>query len=180
MIQLKKMNQEGSVEEYQREFEKVRFQAHCSEEQALDMFLRGLKEKLEWCVVALHPTSVIEAFHYATLYETAFSSDTNPAPAMTTFKQNPTYNRNQSAILPTPSYQRKPLNPTTTVQANFQPNQYTKPQNQVSLNNKPKKLPLTDAEYKEKRAKNQCFWCESKFTPGQNCERDFIIWKSVV
>lgn len=179
MIQLKKMNYEGTVQECQREFERVRFQAHFSKEQVSDMFLGGLKEKLQCYVAALHPTSVMEAFHYATLYETAFNSDINPSPAMTTLKQKPTYNRNQGLVLPTPSYKKKPYNPYPTMQTNSNSNLATRNQNQIYLNNK---LPLTNAEYKENRAKNQCFWCESKFTQdiivrGRDCiVLSFVLW----
>lgn len=168
LIQLKKMQQVGSVEEYQQEFERIRFQAQCSETQALDMFLGGLKEKLQCFVAALQPTSVMEAFHYATLYETALSSDISPAPAITTYKQYPATIRNQNPVLPTPNYQKRLPQ---TAQANSHNNQNPKNNNQLVLNTKPRKHMLSDAEYKEKRAKNQCFWCDSKFTPGHNCEK---------
>lgn len=49
--------------------------AKCSEAHALSMFMGGLKDNLH-SLVSLHkPNTVMEAFDYATLYESALEAD---------------------------------------------------------------------------------------------------------
>lgn len=80
MIQLKKIKQEGSVEDYMQEFEKIRVQVKCSESEAVKLFLGGLKEKLQ-CLVRLNePTTVMKAFDYATVSGRALNPIYRPSP----------------------------------------------------------------------------------------------------
>lgn len=72
---MKDIRQEGSVDEYQSEFEKVRAQARCSEGHALSMFLGGLKLKIQKLVKTHDPNSVLGAYNLAKLFEEALETD---------------------------------------------------------------------------------------------------------
>lgn len=103
----KKLQQLGSVKEYLKDFEKVRFQANYSESQALELFLSGLKENLQRLVGRLHPTSVMEAFRFANLFDTAFESDCNPAPTQISNISYPPSFNNQIPTLTNLAYQKQ-------------------------------------------------------------------------
>lgn len=77
MQQLKQLIQTSSEEEYQRQFEKLRAQAKCSEPHALSMFLGGLKRKLAKLVATHSPHTVLQAYNLAKLHEDALLADSS-------------------------------------------------------------------------------------------------------
>ena len=75
--------------------------------------------------------------------------------------ENEIYNKNQgSSILP--QVAKLGLSEVNDV------NKVGKIQNAIGFAKRP--LNLTPKKMKEKRLKNQCFWCEEKFVPGHRCK----------
>lgn len=174
MIDLKKVVQVGSVDEYQAEFERIRAQTSCSEAMALSMFLGGLKEKILRLVGTNKPTTVLEAYSYAKLHEEALDTDYTPSIHQYNQPYTQMANRNQSwqfqynpqspQFLPAP----KSVPPAIKYPPNTNPPQ-RKPLPPVNNSQKPRKPPISSAEYKERRMKNLCFWCDEKFSPTHKC-----------
>lgn len=171
MAMLKKLVQTSSVENCQREFESIRFQAKCSEAHALSLFLGGLKDKLH-SLVSLHkPTTVMEAFDYATLYESALEADYSTGEnqfTMRSYTAGPKYNNSShlNHTKPVPlhktAYERPPPLPNHPAQAR---------NNARNTTDKPKTIKrISNVEYAEKRKKNMCFYCDAPYVQGHDCE----------
>ncbi|GKV16494.1 hypothetical protein SLEP1_g27127 [Rubroshorea leprosula] len=65
IISWKNLSQMGSVNEYQKDFERIRVRVKCNEKQVVSMFVGGLKEKLQYSVTCYNPKSIVEAFALA-------------------------------------------------------------------------------------------------------------------
>nr|GEZ57421.1 hypothetical protein [Tanacetum cinerariifolium] len=83
------------------------------------------------------------------------------APILTTPKTTSGWNANRSV-----TYLAKS---TTTTLALPAPNNQTVTKYPTSSVSTPRKM-LSQKEFAEKRAKNQCFYCDKKYVPGHKCE----------
>ncbi|GKF91161.1 gypsy/ty3 retroelement polyprotein, partial [Tanacetum coccineum] len=84
-------------------------------------------------------------------------------------KMNAVKQKSRAPILPTPRYQNQFPNSGPKPMALPAPNinWRTKPAN--GSPSAPFRKQLTQKELEEKRAKNQCFYCDQKYTPGHKC-----------
>lgn len=131
----------GSVDEYQRNLEKLRAQSRCSEAHALSMFLGGLKRRLQKLVATHSPHTVIEAYNLAKLYDEALLAESFQG-QRTHFSDHP-FPRNSTNK---PGFERS--------QALSQKNNYT---NSQSHKPQPLTKTITGAEMDEKKQKNLCY-----------------------
>ena len=152
IVDLKNLKQDGSVQHYQEEFESFLSRVELNEVYAVSLFIGGLKKEIGMPIRMFGLKTLHEVFAMAKMQEA-----TNAA-------LKPRYN----SLLPTPKFvpQNNFVNRTATVPqktANNGGNQFV-PRNGV---NRPYRL--TQKELEEKRAKNQCFYCDQRYTPGHKC-----------
>lgn len=171
MQQLKELVQSGGIEEYQREFEKLRAQTRCSEMQALDMFLGGMNQKLKKLVATSRPISVLDAYNLAKLHEDALLIDFQP----NSIPYSPMYNQHP---LRNTTYQQKYPTSNSSKPASNQHN--LKPQPITNLNPNSKNKTFYNNDYEERRRKNLCFWCDEKYSPAHKCEKKKMFNLQVV
>lgn len=146
MTELVRLKQTGSVKDFQANFDNVLSRLSISNENAISIFLNGLKPKISDNVRIGKPNTLPQAYHLARLHESSFA-----AKAKVLKSSAPSYNQRRSSQ-PTQgvsSYVRKP----TTTAMDFN-----------------KKRRLTPAEMDDKRAKGLCYFCDEKFLPGHKCK----------
>lgn len=103
----------------------------------------GLEEVTQLAVRMFNPKSVQQALCLAKLNEAAQKATKGKG-----YQKPP--------LLPTPTSKTLPAIPTK--------------QPVTAATQNPKRKTLTPAVFKEKRAKNLCFWCDESFTPGHKCK----------
>ncbi|GKV05606.1 hypothetical protein SLEP1_g17598 [Rubroshorea leprosula] len=142
IILWKNLNQTGSVNDYQKDFERIRSKVKCSEKQAVAMFVGGLKEELQHSVACYNPKSVVEAYSIAKRQE-KLPQYTNPN-----------------------SYHNSPRPPS------FAPQNSSLISSMAKTQNKTKNTrTLTEAEMEDKKRKGLCFWCDENYTLGHRCAK---------
>ena len=159
MAELKQLRYESSMSDYQSKFEKLITQVDITESQSVSMFLAGLPASIELNVRMFRPKSLADAFSLANLQEAVRKQRSNPL--LPTPRHTNAWNANRAVVMP-----GKPA--TTTLALPAPTTQYVtkQPANQSSV---PRKF-LSQKELAEKRAKNQCFYCDKKYVSGHKCE----------
>jgi len=141
--ELFKLQQHGSVSEYQTHFEKL---SNCviglSSDTILNCFISGLQPEIRRELTILHPYSISQAIRLAKLIEDKIKDS------------KPKYPRPQ------------PHNPTH-IHPQQNPNNRI-PQHQPTTPHLPIKR-LTPAQLQERRTQGLCYNCDEKFTPGHKC-----------
>ena len=156
MAELKKLKQIGSLKDYLKAFELILDKAQLSERQALSCFLAGLRHDIEMIVRMFNPRNLQEAYSLAKLQEAVKQDFGGIIPG----GGRVGYNKN---IVTPGSFQGIKTNAPVAVGVQ-------EGGNKGSSTYQKKPLNLTSKQIEEKRQKNQCFWCEEKFTPGHRCK----------
>ncbi|XP_059441736.1 uncharacterized protein LOC132174039 [Corylus avellana] len=146
---LTKLQQTGSVKEYQLQFEHLLSRVgKLSTQHQLGCFVSGLKGNLRTEVQAARPTTVTEAIGLARLYEAKYEAKN------WSLKKPPNSEdkrMNQWAVTP-------PL-----------------PSENLTQSKPPPTQRLSPAEMQDRRAQGLCFNCDEKFVPGHRCKKLFLI-----
>lgn len=158
MAKLKQLRYESSMSDYQSKFEKLITQVDITESQSVSMFLAGLPATIELNVRMFRPKTLVDAFSLANLQE-AVRKQRN-APLLPTPRNNSNWQANRNVVTP---------NRATTTLALPAPNTQYANKVPAIVSNPPRKQ-LSQRELADKRAKNQCFYCDQKYVPGHKCE----------
>ncbi|KAD4177974.1 hypothetical protein E3N88_26565 [Mikania micrantha] len=160
MEELKNLHQTGSLSDYTKEFDTLLNRVKLSDEYAASLYVGGLKPEICCLVKIFKPKTMRDAIAMAkqqsVVYSTLFGSKESKnnssvinnngsakgGSAVTINKKEVVNPVNTLALLPTP------------------------PANKMIKN--VKRVPAKVAE--EKRAKDECFWCNKKYSPTHNCK----------
>lgn len=153
---LAKMQQVGSVTEYRDQFTKMSCRAPgFSPELRLACFLGGLKEEIRTDVSVMKPSSLMEAYDLALSYEKRHNAQRGVRPNQLRSQTHPIQSTNRFAGT---SFSR----PTQISQV--QPRRFSHDTSQPDRH-------YSQAEYRERRAKNQCFFCDEEYHKGHVCKK---------
>lgn len=149
------MNQVGSVEEYKTQFTKLSRRATgFSQELLLSCFIGGLKDDIRADVRAQKPRTLYDACELAKVYEEKYDRHKMTARNQGQFRnssRNVTHLPSQRGFTPSSAPSTRPI---------------------VGNNsNSPGNKMLSQLEYHERRARNQCFFCDETYKPGHTCRR---------
>ncbi|GJU22459.1 reverse transcriptase [Tanacetum coccineum] len=151
--EVKKLKQTSIVQDYIDAFDRLLYRINLPEDQCISFFLVGLSNEIELAVRMFKPRTLAEVYGLCKLENRVIAAKQRPKPP----------------ILPTPRYQSQFPNTSPKPMALPTPNANwrTKPVNSSSPT--PFRKQLTQKELEEKRAKNQCFYCDRRYTPGHKC-----------
>ncbi|GJX25127.1 retrotransposable element Tf2 [Tanacetum coccineum] len=152
--EVKKLKQTSTMQEYIDAFDRLLCIINLEKDQCISFFLAGLSSEIELVVRMFKPSTLAKVYRLHKLDEAKVNA----------IKQRP-----KQPILPTPRYQNQFPNTGPKPMALSAPNANwrTKPVNSSSF--APLRKQLTQKELEEKRAKNQCFYCDQRYTPGYKC-----------
>nr|XP_011468582.1 PREDICTED: uncharacterized protein LOC101308702 [Fragaria vesca subsp. vesca] len=156
---LARMSQTSSVEQYIDQFTKLSRRAPGFSPQALlSFFVGGLEDNIRADVKALKPKTLYEACELAKTFEERELH-------LRVHNRTTLNQRINNAIAPRVGAAQNQV-----VRAPMPVNQ---PRGQIAVvgNNGAGTRRLSQAEYQERRARNQCFFCDDIFRPGHNCRR---------
>ncbi|GJY39911.1 retrotransposon-related protein [Tanacetum coccineum] len=156
--ELKNYKFKSSIEEYQNSFDKLLSRVDIREDQAIiSFYMAGLPNDIELAVRMFEPQTLSVAYSLSKL-----QVETNEA----------TKRKNKAPLFQTPRFN----NYNTSAPAINSPKPLALPAPNVNWRtrpstsqNTPMRRRLTQKELEEKRAKNQCFYCDQKYTPGHKC-----------
>ncbi|XP_058741863.1 uncharacterized protein LOC131614269 [Vicia villosa] len=156
--ELFKLKQEGSVTQYQTQFEKLGNQVFGLPPDAiLNCFISGLNQEIRNEIAVHRPTNISQAIGLAKLIESKIK------------ESKPKFSKPFTTYTPKSSF------PNSTQPTSFQSSLPNKP---ISTN-PPPKLPikrLSQAQIQERRAQGLCFNCDEKFVVGHKCATNrFLI-----
>ncbi|GJX58361.1 retrotransposon-related protein [Tanacetum coccineum] len=159
MVDLKNLKQTSTVQVYQDQFESLLNKLELLESYAVSLFVGGLKDEISMPIRMFKLTTLADAFSMARMQE-ATNNAMKPRynPSSSNFKFNNVgggYKGN--GLIP---------KPTTTPLALPAPAQNS---NGARVPNTLFRKQLTQKELEEKRAKNQCFYCDQRYSPGHKC-----------
>ncbi|XP_040364306.1 uncharacterized protein LOC121049919 [Rosa chinensis] len=155
---LAKMQQVGTVTEFRDQFTKMSCRAPgFSPELRLACFIGGLKEEIRTDVSLMKPSNLMEAFELAKAFEARNSGHKN-------WKQN----QSKSSFLGT----KQIVAPPAPVQRSQFGNQSTtaKPYGRNHSNFSADRK-YSQAEYRDRRNRKQCFFCDEPYTSDHICKR---------
>ncbi|KAF3629835.1 hypothetical protein FXO37_28741 [Capsicum annuum] len=157
MEALKKLNQTGSVQKYQAEFDRLLISVNLSMEKQISCYLGGLTPELNKAVRLQSPKTLMQAYKLTRLHDDVFKAQAKSWGLRSG-------GRVQGPLLPTPSFAKPPV-PNSAVKktSDVQPIRYPR----FNENNTGRRL--TFAEMDEKRVKGLCFFCDEKYVMGHKC-----------
>ncbi|XP_024156291.1 uncharacterized protein LOC112164308 [Rosa chinensis] len=159
---LARMSQVGSVEQYMDQFTKLSRRAPgFSQQVLLSCFIGGLKDTIRADVKAQKPRTLYEACELAKVYEERELNLRSHSRGMFVHK----------ASQATPRLGNMHTGPVGQLRNHPPAAQNRPPPPPVAANPAGGHRRLTQAEYQERRARNQCFFCDEIFRPGHNCRR---------
>lgn len=159
---LAKMIQLGSVEEYKTQFTKLSRRATgFSQELLLSCFIGGLKDDIRIDVKAQKPRTLYDACELAKVYEERSDRRKMVARNQSQFRSSSSNYGTGSRNASQPPLQRG-FTPSSAPSARIPVGNNTS-----STGNKM----LSQLEYHERRARNQCFFCDETYKPGHTCRR---------
>ncbi|GJZ31235.1 reverse transcriptase [Tanacetum coccineum] len=151
MEELKNLKQDGSVANYQDQFEVLLGKVELCDQYATSLFLGGLQTDIGLVVKMFKPKSLYDTYHRARMQEDSKA----------------TLAKRYTPILNAPKTQfNKPSYPKTQTTLPLPATSSTKV---VTTNTETPRRQLSRKEYEEKRAKNLCFYCDQKYTLGHKC-----------
>lgn len=161
MAELKNLKQDGTVQAYQEQFELLPSKVDIAETHAISMFVGGLQPEIEMTVRMFKPKSLADAFSLAKLQEsTLVAYKKRYTPVLNTHKSVSTpFVAKTSSYAPKTTLALPPISPTSS-SFGKQP---------LAIAAVPRRQ-LSQKQIDEKRAKNQCFYCTEKYTPGHRCD----------
>ncbi|XP_004299206.1 PREDICTED: uncharacterized protein LOC101308378 [Fragaria vesca subsp. vesca] len=146
------MSQSGSVEQFMEDFTKLSRRAPGFGPQTLlSFFIGGLKDSIRPDVRALKPSTLYEACELAKIYEE---------------EEKNIRLQSKAQVASRPPIPPRPIN--NVFQQRAAPPVAPRPLQGANAGGNRR---LTQAEYQERRARNQCFFCDEIFRPGHNCRR---------
>nr|GEX49252.1 EamA domain, WAT1-related protein [Tanacetum cinerariifolium] len=165
MTELKNLRYKTTIKQYQSDFKALLNQVNITEAQAISMYIAGLPTTIEMNVRMFKPRSLEDAFSLSSLQETTLALVkqmynpiiSTPRTTTSTFvNRNVSYPTKNTSTLALPA----PISQTIT-------------KSNPVFGGRPRKM-LSQKEYDEKRLKNQCFYCDQKYTPGHKCEEQMF------
>lgn len=151
--ELSKLTQQGTVAQFQAEFERVteKVVVGVSQHQLIMLFVEGLKSNLKRDVQVAKPKTIFEAFSLAAYFEEMV-------------KVNEIMARSKWLwVLPGPTNQ-------TTISNASQEYVGPLPAPRPCPNKGQRKRKLSMAEMQDRRSKGLCYNCNKKFSPKHQCE----------
>ncbi|GKA69210.1 putative mitochondrial protein [Tanacetum coccineum] len=125
-----------------------------NEAYAVSLFIGGFKKEISMPIRLFKITSLTDVYAMAKMQEA------------TNVVLKPRYN---SPLLPTPKFVTNTVYANKTVNTPFKSNTVNGGNQFVSRNGGNRPYRLTQKELEDKRAKNQCFYCEQKYFHGHKC-----------
>ena len=157
MADLKKLKQTGTLQDYMQAFDRLLDKAQLGEEQALSCFLMGLKHEIEMMVRMFNPKTLQDACSLAKLQDAL----KNDPIVISQGGGKSMYNK----VVDGRVVQNAKVNAPMVNGGNLGIN---RSQSSTSITKKP--LNLTPKQIEERRLKNQCFWCEERFSLRHKCK----------
>ncbi|GJV88324.1 gypsy/ty3 retroelement polyprotein [Tanacetum coccineum] len=156
MADIKNLRHTGTIKEYQNAFYKLISRIDLPEDQQINFYIAGLQSDVELVVRMYRPKSLAEVYHLSKIQEAAIKVN----------KQ-----RYKRPMLPTPRFisNQQTQNPQNSNVVKQFPVPNTTLAAKSSFNTPYPKRQLTQKEFQERRAKNLCFYCDQKYTPGHSC-----------
>ncbi|PIN21602.1 hypothetical protein CDL12_05681 [Handroanthus impetiginosus] len=159
MIELMHLRQNGSVQDYWREFDELVNRVQLAPNYAVSCFIGGLRDDIATRVEAFDPKSLLDTARITTLLERNYNIRHNMKAGTT--RSNFFGTRNSTSIRNAP---------TTTAQTPILALPPTRNQPSTNKGGPVRARRLTPQEMGERRAKGLCFNCNEKFTPGHQCK----------
>ncbi|GJW18472.1 LysM domain-containing GPI-anchored protein 2 [Tanacetum coccineum] len=153
LVELKNLKQTTDVQSYQDKFEMLLNKVDLSEAQAVSMFMGGLKGEVGVPLRMFKPVTMKDVSCLAKMQEATVAL---------------TKTRLQYAPNSSYKYQQSNMAPKTTTYPPKPPLLALPSAPKVGSAN-PMRKQLTQKELEEKRAKNQCFYCDQRYVPGHKC-----------
>ncbi|GJX34501.1 gypsy/ty3 retroelement polyprotein [Tanacetum coccineum] len=152
MVELKILKQTGSIQAYEDLFEALLNKVDQTEAYAISLFIGGLKDEIGLAVRMFKPNKLTDAYCLAKIQEATL--------AIPKHRYTP--------ILPTPKNVATSFVPKTG-RYEAKGNILALPSTSQTVGlNRPRKQ-LTQQEMAEKRAKQLCFYCDQRYSPGHKC-----------
>ncbi|GJZ99715.1 reverse transcriptase [Tanacetum coccineum] len=151
VVELTILRQTTSVQVYQDSFGELLNKVDVKDAYAVSLFIGGLKEEIAYVVRMFKTTSLSDAFCLAKLQKASNSITRGRPTTVQTASRNMVstpYNRGGGSV--TKNVVNLPV------------------QTNTVMPNRPFKR-LTKKEMEEKRAKQLCFYCDQKYSPGHKC-----------
>ncbi|GJU46257.1 retrotransposable element Tf2 [Tanacetum coccineum] len=159
MADLKNLRQTSTIKVYQDEFDALLSKVDITESQAVSMFLGGMNTDIAMMVRMFKPRTLSDTYCLANLQEATNESRIKSKPVYTSYRNVSSTSSGSYGGGNVTSSNNKPL---LALPATKQP-----------LNTGRKQL--SKKEYEEKRAKNQCFYCDQKYVPGHKCSGQMFV-----
>jgi len=165
LAELMKIRQLGSVEAYQEQFDALINRVELPNAYAVSCFLSGLNDDIQSAVRMFKPGTLHDAYCLAKLQEATLASIAR--------KTKPILGRSPSTVRSMgPRFEQSPppWNPTTS-RTGLGSFRSPVTSSVGSTASKPRTVgrTMSDREIDERRAKNQCFFCDEKYYPGHKC-----------
>ncbi|GKA56752.1 reverse transcriptase [Tanacetum coccineum] len=159
MVELKNLKQTSTIKSYQDQFESLLNKVDLLESYAISLFVGGLKDERSMSIRMFKLTTLAGVFSIARMQE---ATNNAMKPMYTPTQSNYKFNNVRGAyegtgLLPKPTTIPLAL-PTPTQTSNGE-----------RFTNTPFRKQLTQKELEEKGAKNQCFYCDQRYSLGHKC-----------
>ncbi|GJU88044.1 reverse transcriptase [Tanacetum coccineum] len=164
MVELKNLKQTSTVKSYQDQFESLLNKVDLLESYAISLFVGGLKDESSMSIRMFKLTTLAGVFSIARMQE-ATNNAMKPmyTPTQSKYKLNNVRGAYKgTGLLPKPTTIPLAL-PTPTQTSNGE-----------RFTNTPFRKQLTQKELEEKSAKNQCFYCDQRYSLGHKCSGQSI------
>ena len=160
-----RQQQQGTVEQYQEQFDSLLTWADMPVPYAVSCFLSGLIEEIQTAVRMFKPNTLHDAYCLAKLQEAILASmarRTRPILGRSPVTRSLEPRGNVTPTWGSSSYKTgthaRPSRGTTASSTGSTP-----------FRHRPAGRRMSSREFEEKRAKNQCFYCDEKYSPGHKC-----------
>ena len=168
------LKQQGNLEEYIQDFNILWNKAKINEKQALVIFLSSLELEIKNTVKMFEPKTLKHAYNLSRLQANTISYKTLSHPPK---RYIPPFNTSQSQNhLPTNTQN------STTIQNTIKPGPvpwHNNPANTPHRNHVKPTKSIKNQDFKERRLKGLCLWCDDKFVPGHRCRSKRLYSLSV-
>ena len=176
---LKELKQQGTVAEYQSQFEALSTKVTgLSEQWLISFFVAGLDDYLKCQLRLAKPTSYPEVVALAHLHEQNYQALKNslkqPQPAVSMASSRPKYSSPAPIPRPTAHISIKPPESQPHTQSTLPPsNSNPAPAFQPQPKHPYKKF--TAAELRKRRRQGLCYYCDEKYNPSHNCQAQCFV-----
>ncbi|GJZ92195.1 reverse transcriptase, partial [Tanacetum coccineum] len=154
IVDLKNLKQDGSVQQYQESFEALLNKVELNEAYAVSLFIGGLKKEISMPIRMFKITSLIDVYAMAKMQE-ATNAVLKP--------------RYTSPLLSSPKFVTNTISANKSVNTPIKSTAVNEGNQFIFRNGGNRPYRLTPKELEDKRAKNQCFYCEQKYFPDHKC-----------